>query len=64
MAEIGNFYDSYRRSKREREAALVMLAEAKQWEAGKEQLVAEGKLRKVIEYDKQQRLTKVRYEPA
>ncbi|MBR1525063.1 MAG: hypothetical protein IJ640_00185 [Prevotella sp.] len=62
MSEIGNYYDSYRRSHREREAALAALAKARRQEAEKERLVRQGKLRKVVTYDPIQRLTTIHYE--
>ena len=61
MAEIGNFYEPYRRSQREREAALTMLKEAKECEQQLEQLVAQGKYKKVVTYDKYSRLTSTKY---
>lgn len=62
MGEIGNFYEPYRRAQREREVALSMLHEAKEREQHLEQLVAEGKMRKVITRDPYQRLISIRYE--
>ena len=61
MTGISELYNPYIRSKRERESALVMLNEAKELEAYREEQVRLGKLRKVVEYDKAQRLTKIRY---
>lgn len=61
MSEIGNYYDAYRRSQRERASALNTLAEMKKREEEMERLAAEGKVKKVVTYDPKMRLTTTKY---
>lgn len=62
MSEIGNYYDSFRRSQREREGAIAALQKAKAIEEEREKLVKRKKLRKKVLYDPYSRLTTIHYE--
>ena len=61
MSEIGNYYEPYRRSQRERAAALETLADMKRREEEMERLAAEGKVQKIVTYDPKLRLTTTKY---
>jgi hypothetical protein len=60
--EIGNYYEPYRRSQRERALAIDAVARHKEEQKMFERLADEGEAIKIVTYDKAMRLTRTHYE--
>ena len=60
--EIGNYYEPYRRAKREKDEALAVLSKHKEERKMFERLVDEGEAIKIVTVDKRLHLTRIHYE--